>query len=92
MVDKNFEKAIEKVFKTLKGKKIIFVTHQPPYGTLVDRIHGEQAGNKSYTYAIKRLQPKLVICGHLHENAGKRDKIGNTVIINPGWEGTILVV
>ena len=32
----------------------------------------------------------LVVCGHLHENARKQDKIGKTLIINPGAVGAIV--
>ena len=92
MTDKSFEKSMAKILKNLEKKKVILVTHQPPYGTIVDKIHGEKAGNKSYTNVIKKMKPKLVICGHLHENAGKKDKIGDSIVINPGWQGAVLVV
>ena len=38
------------------------------------------------------LKPDLVISGHLHETAGKEDKIGKTRLINPGPFGKILDV
>ncbi len=74
-----------------KGKKIIFVTHQPPYGTKVDYIWA-QHGNKSYSRFVKKVQPVLHVCGHLHETQGKKDRIGKTLIINPGPKGKIVVV
>lgn len=73
-------------------KKIILVTHQPPYGTDVDLIHGQHAGCKSFTHFIREVQPILAIAGHLHETAGKKDKIGKTIVINPGWQGVILEI
>jgi uncharacterized protein len=93
--DERFEK-IAKIFKKkitkLKKKdtKIIFITHQPPHNTKVDLIHKQHAGSKSYTQFIKETKPHLVLCGHLHETAKKKDKIGKSLVVNPGWEGMFL--
>jgi len=38
------------------------------------------------------MNPVLVLCGHFHENFRKQDKIKNTLIINPGPDGTIINV
>lgn len=87
--DKEFEKFIKTKERKLKDKTLILITHGPPYGTKVDNIMGSYSGNKSYTKFIKQYQPKLVICGHLHENEGLQDKIGKSRIINPGPYGKI---
>ncbi len=87
--DKEFEMLSKSFSKKMKDKKSILVTHGPPYGTKLDKINGEYAGNKSYTKFINRYKPNIVICGHLHETAGKADKIGNTMLINPGWNGVM---
>lgn len=71
-------------------KKAIIVTHAPPRNTKVDKIDSSHYGNKSITNAIKKVKPQLVICGHLHETAGRTDKIASTLIINPGPAGAIL--
>jgi Icc-related predicted phosphoesterase len=93
LVDKEFEQWSKKAMKQIsEGKKIILVTHAPPYGTKVDQILDQPAGNKSIRQFIKLVQPKLAITGHLHENAGKRDRIDKTKIINPGPWGAILTV
>ncbi len=74
-----------------QGKKIVFITHQPPHNTKLDYIWAHH-GNKSYTRFIRKIQPLLHVCGHLHETQGKRDKIGKTLIINPGPKGKIVEV
>ena len=75
----------------MKGyDKVVFVTHQPPYGTKIDKVYGHFAGNKSFTGFIKETQPILAISGHLHETAGKKDMIGKTLVINPGPKGTLI--
>ncbi|MFC2134551.1 metallophosphoesterase [Bacteroidota bacterium] len=88
--DAEFEIWTDKISKKLQGKKVILVVHGPPYGTKVDLLGMGYAGNKSFTKVIKKEQPKLVICGHLHETFGKKDKINNSIIINPGPEGEII--
>jgi len=90
--DNSFEKFVKNKQDKLKDKIIILITHGPPYGTKVDNILGEYCGNKSYTKFIKKQKPKLVICGHLHENEGKQDKLGITKIMNPGPYGKIIIV
>lgn len=90
--DQQYEKIIIKFKKTLKkGSKIIIVTHAPPYGTKCDLLPGQgHRGCKTYTKMDKELKPVLHICGHLHETASIRDRIGDTLVINPGEEGKII--
>ena len=93
-VDKEFELFIKKVKPTLrKDDKLVLVTHGPPYGTKLDKLpYFEHAGNISYRKAILQLKPFLYICGHLHENFNKKDKVDKTFIINPGPEGKLINV
>jgi len=93
MADRKFEKAMKKFDgKIKKAKKFILIIHQPPYKTKLDMVMDVHCGNKSFTRFIKEKKPSLVICGHLHENEGKEDKIGKTRIVNPGPFGKILMV
>jgi len=87
-----FEK-IAKVFskKITKEKTIILVSHEPPYGTNLDFINGH-CGSKSLRKFIDKNPLKLVICGHLHENKNKIDKVNGTLIINPGPYGKIIKI
>lgn len=82
--DLEFEKFISQNKLVIKNKSWILITHAPPYGTKIDKIHGNHAGNKSITSVIKNYKPILAISGHLHETSGMEDKIGNTRVINPG--------
>jgi len=90
--DPEFENVAEKFFKKeiKENKKIIFLTHGPPHGTEIDKINGAHSGNKSYRKFIDEVKPHLAISGHLHENAGKHQKIGRTFILNPGKNGAII--
>ncbi len=91
---KEFEKIAERFLKHYdRNKTLIFVTHAPPYGTRLDYLSGlGHRGNKSFRKFIEQAKPKLVICGHFHENANVIDKMNSTVIINPGKQGKLIEV
>ncbi len=90
LVDKQFENFYKSL--DLKNKKLISFTHAPPYGTNLDKLNSlGYRGNKSIRKFIEDLNPLIHFCGHLHESAGKEDKIKNTRIINPG-EGKLIKI
>jgi uncharacterized protein len=80
----------DKIIKMNRGRKIIFVTHAPPYNTKLDLIIGNHCGNKTFRNFVSKNNIDLYICGHLHENFGKEDKIKKTKVINPGPYGKVL--
>ena len=89
--DDAFERFANNIEPKIKDKKVILVTHAPFYGTNTDYLWKRHCGNKSFTEFIKRNKNiALGICGHLHECAKKKDKIGNTIVINPGPDGEII--
>jgi hypothetical protein len=66
----------------------ILLCHQPPYGTLCDRLKsGQQVGSTAVRAFIEREQPLLCFSGHIHEAQGI-DRIGATYIVNAGplWQ------
>lgn len=93
-VDQEFEQCAFSAYATLckKSKKVVFVTHQPPYGTALDNLYGYSVGNKSFRSFIQHAQPQLAISGHIHETARKTDMLGKTKLINPGNEGMMITV
>ena len=71
----------------------ILVAHPPPWGC-VDRVMGKyHAGCKSLEKVIRSCQPALMICGHIHEDAGMAH-LGKTLIVNcamgPACKGAII--
>jgi len=79
---------LNRVMEKAEGHDIkILVTHAPPHGTKVDRLNsGHCAGSESLRKIIEQYKPDINICGHIHE-AKAIDKIGNTIIVNPGELG-----
>jgi len=75
----------------LKGKKVVFVTHQPPHNTKLDFLEWcGHVGSKTFKKFIDTAQPKLALSGHIHETFNVRDKVKKTVLLNPGPDGTYI--
>lgn len=63
---------------------LVLVTHQPPRGTVTDRIwNGLHVGSESVRAFIIGMQPVLCLTGHIHEGRGV-DSIGRTKVVNAG--------
>ena len=88
-VDTEFEKFGRSIAHLLTSRTVL-VTHAPPHKTRLDKLNGDYRGNKSIRQFIEKYQPALAISGHLHENAGKQDKIKDTIVLNPGPKGKII--
>ena len=89
---KKLSKNITAIIKNSKDKKIVLLSHGPPYKTKLDSINGYHHGNKTLRNLIEHSKIDLVVCGHMHENFGKEDYIGKTRIVNPGPYGKIIIV
>ncbi len=62
----------------------ILITHQPAFGTKADLSPDQKhTGSKSIWRYIESVQPKLALCGHMHE-AQSISKIGKTTVVNSG--------
>ncbi len=91
--DEQLDAITKEVKKKLdKTKKLIFITHAPPFGTKVDSqpFYGH-VGCQSVMKSILELNPILHLCGHIHETEGKKDRIGKTITLNPG-KGKIIAL
>ncbi len=88
------DKRLENYFENIKDelKKWVLITHAPPFNTRLDLIGKNHVGSKSIRRIIEKYKPKLNICGHLHENFYVKDKIAQTMIINPGFLGSIIEI
>ena len=74
-----------------KTKKTTLLTHAPPFESKLDEMNkGWHVGAASYKEFIDKAQPDYALSGHIHENFGKKDKIGKTTLINPGPNGEII--
>lgn len=67
----------------------VLVVHSPPKGHVDGKRH---LGSESILKTIEQKQPRLVVCGHIHEAAGEEATIGRARLLNAGPEGTILEI
>ncbi|MCP4180645.1 MAG: YfcE family phosphodiesterase [bacterium] len=86
--EKEYSIALNKIFINFEfrnnDKQLVFISHQPPYGTVNDLlINGIHVGSKSVSKFIKKYSPSICLTGHIHEGRGI-DIINNTKILNPG--------
>lgn len=89
----DFEKFTKTNHTKITCKKIILITHAPPHKTKLDSLYGDHVGCRTFTKFIKQNNnTTLAISGHIHETAGKKDKINKTTIINPGPNGQIIEI
>ncbi len=100
--EKEYGKLLEKysiLFEETK-KKTIFLSHNVPFNTSLDKIVNKGSARDGYHYGsllsreiIEQYQPLLYIGGHMHEHQGQT-KIGRTIIVNPGYgrEGKAAVI
>jgi hypothetical protein len=61
-------------------KKKIMVTHMPPKGSSLE-LEGV-GGSEAIQQALKKFNPDILICAHIHESGGLEDYFGKTKIIN----------
>jgi uncharacterized protein len=72
------------LFKTLlpgMNKQTILVTHPPPRG-IRDKVGNRfSAGSQNLLNFIKTTHPALLLCGHIHEQAGM-EAVHDTLVVN----------
>lgn len=86
--EEEYESIFEGSLRETDGSPRILVSHQPPFGTLNDRLsNGEHVGSRTVREFIERYKPLVCLSGHIHEAPGI-DTIGGTKIVNPGPLGT----
>lgn len=98
---KKHKKILDGLFRRFRGDKIIFVSHNAPYNTKLDKISmnagnkaaGKHYGSKLIRRVIDSWQPLVHIGGHIHEGRGL-DRLGKTICINIGsvHEGRAAVI
>jgi len=68
----------------------VLAVHSPPRGHVDLSGGGEHLGSEAVLRAIEAAQPRLALCGHIHESWGERSRIGETEVINLGPQGAWL--
>ncbi len=75
------QKRLIQRLNALVDRETVFIAHPPPYGTL-DRVMGKfHAGSRFVKDLIVEIQPRLMLCGHIHEDFGHA-RLGDTHVVN----------
>jgi hypothetical protein len=73
--------------------KLVMVPHAPPRDSGVDRSgSGANVGSTAIRRWVDKVNPVLVVCGHIHEARGQ-GKIGQAIVVNcgPARDGNYVV-
>jgi Icc-related predicted phosphoesterase len=74
-------------------EKLYLVVHFPPFDTKLDEYApGQHAGSPTLRAWVEKEKPLYLFCGHIHETAGMRDRLGTTQCFNVGKEGYTIEV
>ena len=72
---------VKKPLNKILDDATVLVTHVPPY-KLQDRIFiGSHSGSRELRNIIDEYKPRLVLCGHIHEDPGVSTS-GSTTVVN----------
>ncbi|MGH2397931.1 MAG: metallophosphoesterase family protein [bacterium] len=63
------------------GRCDVLVVHEPPYGTLDVVPSGRHIGSQDVLELVRRIRPRVLTCGHVHESAGIV-RLDETTVIN----------
>ena len=82
------EDAADAMLSACTGADIL-ITHSPPKGVADVTSQGISVGSTAIRKAIERIQPKLAVCGHIHDSWGQSGMIGDSRVVNlgpkPNW-------
>lgn len=62
----------------------ILVSHSPPKGICDRHARLGPIGSEAVLAAARRIAPRYLLCGHIHDNWGARGRIGGTGVMNLG--------
>lgn len=65
----------------------ILILHSPPKGIADWTSAGQSVGSTAIRDAIARIQPRLAVCGHIHDSWGETGLIGASEVRNLGPGG-----
>lgn len=67
----------------------VLVVHAPPQGTVDVDSRGRHLGSTAIRDAIRRVRPRLVVCGHIHASGGQTGDLDGVPVVNAGPAGVL---
>ena len=65
----------------------VLVTHSPPLEVVDINSQGRHLGSRAILAAIEAKEPRLAVCGHIHDSWEQTATVGKTTVINAGPRG-----
>ncbi len=65
------ESDLKKYYDNIPDDIDILISHTPPHGILDKNKWDHHCGSKSLLETLRRVKPKYLICGHIHEAYGR---------------------
>lgn len=87
--DLSEEEAAQRLEAMPEGLDLL-ILHSPPYGHCDVSGQGKHLGSRAIADAIEAKQPRVAVCGHIHESWGEESRIGETRVINLGPDGRVI--
>lgn len=83
------EKEFEEMLKKFEGvEDLCLFTHCPPRGTELDILpNGAHAGSQAIREFVIKNKPLYLFSAHIHENAGKVERLAKTTCFSVGKRG-----
>ena len=75
------ERRMLELIGPLVSRNSVMVVHTPPWGILDEAFNKFHVGSKLLANFIVRHQPRLLLCGHVHDRTGF-EYAGQTVVVN----------
>lgn len=76
-----FERPVlDRIVPLVQGHCVL-VAHPPPWGTLDEVLGRFHAGCRGLHRIVLEQQPRMLICGHIHERSGTA-RLGETLVVN----------
>ena len=70
-------------------KNGVLVVHSPPYGAVDVSSRGKHLGSQAIRETVLRCKPRLTVCGHIHDCAGRWEAIDGAMVVNAGPAGIL---
>ncbi len=80
-----FEVPEDDLLRALRGLMVrdaILATHSPPKGHVDELPWSGHVGSEAVRQVVDEFEPRLVLCGHIHEARGVEE--GKVTYVNPG--------
>lgn len=75
---------------SIDPRRLIVVTHLPPFGTLAARDRRLiDRGSVQLRRWLEDHQPAAALCGHVHLREVAVDRVGETLVVNAGLHGWV---